>query len=110
MQDELGSSENARQWNKVHGESERVSFKQVKEQAEKPIPRKIAAEMREAREADGARKFIRSEWLTKNWVQSYFSRLSAVKRRRAVTITKSDLLIQYYLMDTIFAIMLTTTR
>ena len=82
----------------------------MKEQAEKPIPRKIAAEMREAREADGARKFIRSEWLTKNWVQSYFSRLSAVKRRRAATITKSDLLIQYYLMDTIFAIMLTTTR
>ena len=40
--------------------------------------------MRKAREADGARKLIRSERLTKNQVQSYFSRLFAMKRRRAV--------------------------
>ena len=49
----------------------------------KADPAQVAAEMRKAREADGARKFIRSEWLTKNQVQSYFSRLSAMKRRRA---------------------------
>ena len=40
--------------------------------------------MKKAREADGARKLIRSERLTKNQVQSYFSRLFAMKRRRAV--------------------------
>ena len=49
----------------------------------KADPAQVAAEMRKAREADGARKFIRSEWLTKNRVQSYFSRLSAMKRRIA---------------------------
>ena len=46
--------------------------------------------MRNAREADGARKFIRSEWLTKNQVQSYFSRLSATKRRRAAKDQERD--------------------
>ncbi|CAH3036756.1 unnamed protein product [Pocillopora meandrina] len=46
--------------------------------------------MRKAREADGARKFIRSEWQTKNQVQSYFSRLSATKRRRVAKDQEQD--------------------
>ena len=39
--------------------------------------------MRKTREAVGAIKFIRSEWLRKNQVQSYFSRLFSIKRRKA---------------------------
>ncbi|PFX11747.1 hypothetical protein AWC38_SpisGene24418 [Stylophora pistillata] len=39
--------------------------------------------MRMAREADGTRKFTRNEWLTKSQVQSLFSKLSALKRRKA---------------------------
>ena len=38
--------------------------------------------MRKPRDADGTRKFKRSEWLTKTQVQGYFSRLSALKRRK----------------------------
>ena len=48
--------------------------------AEKPIPRKLHQKWERP---DGARKFFRSEWLTKNRLQNYFSRLSAVKRRIA---------------------------
>ena len=112
----------------------------------KADPMQVAAEMRKAREAAGARKFIRSEWLTKNQVQSFFSRLSAMKRRRVAKDQEQDAndenedddeslieeesgylehkartkevadviseirLTQYYLMNTVFTIILTTTR
>ena len=33
----------------------------------------------------GSRKFSRDEWLTKGQVQSFFSRLSAISRKRGVT-------------------------
>ena len=47
----------------------------------KADPSQVASDMRKARDANGARKFKRTEWLTKTQVQSYFSRLSALKRR-----------------------------
>ena len=37
------------------------------------------------RNADGSRKFSRDEWLTKGQVQSFFSRLSAISKKRGVT-------------------------
>ena len=86
MQDGLGSSENARQW-KGYLSSR---FQSGERTGRKADPAQVAAEMRKAREADGARKFIRSEWLTKNQVQSYFSRLSATKRRRAAKDQERD--------------------
>ncbi|PFX22800.1 hypothetical protein AWC38_SpisGene12675 [Stylophora pistillata] len=45
--------------------------------------RASCAGMRMAREADGTRKFTRNEWLTNSQVQSFFSKLSALKRRKA---------------------------
>ena len=48
----------------------------------KADPAQVAADMRKARDADGTRRFKRSEWLTKSQVQGYFSRLSALKRRK----------------------------
>ena len=56
----------------------------------KADPPQVAAEMREAREADGTTKFIRNEGLTKNQVQSFFSRLSALKRRKATVPKDSE--------------------
>ena len=39
-------------------------------------------DMRNARTEENKRLFSREEWLTRNQVQSYFSRLSALKRKQ----------------------------
>ena len=46
----------------------------------KADPGQVAADMRKVRDIDGARKFKRSELLTKTQVQGFFSRLAALKR------------------------------
>ena len=51
----------------------------------KSDPSQVATDMRTTRNADGSRKFSRDEWLTKGQVQSFFSRLSAISRKRGVT-------------------------
>ncbi|KAL9960337.1 hypothetical protein ACROYT_G033784 [Oculina patagonica] len=48
----------------------------------KADPVQVAADMRTTRNADGSRRFPRDEWLTKEQVQSFFSRLSALRRRK----------------------------
>ena len=45
----------------------------------KADPGQVTAGMRKARDIDGARKFKRSEWLTKTQVQGFFSTLAALK-------------------------------
>ena len=45
----------------------------------------VAADMRKARDIDGARTFKRSEWLTKTQVQGFFSRLAALKRGKGAS-------------------------
>ena len=51
----------------------------------KSDPSQVATDMRTTRNADGSRKFSRDEWLTKGQVQSFFSRLFAISRKRGVT-------------------------
>ena len=66
----------------------------------KADPAQVAADMRTTRNVDGSRKFTRDEWLTKGQVQSFFSRLSAIRRKKAtptaenVEIDDEDLLLQ----------------
>ena len=57
-------------------------FKTGEKTGRKADPGQVAADMRKARDIDGARKFKRSEWLTKTQVQGFFSRLAALKRGR----------------------------
>ena len=65
-------------------------FQTSERRSRKADPTQVEAEMRKTREADGTRKLIRSERLTKNQVQSYFSRLSAMKRRRVAKDQEQD--------------------
>ena len=51
----------------------------------KADPGQVAADMRKARDIDGARKFKRSEWLTKTQVQGFFFRLAALKRGKGAS-------------------------
>ena len=44
----------------------------------------VADDIRKARDADGKRRFQRSEWLSKSQVQGFFSRLPSSKRRKGV--------------------------
>ncbi|KAL9970436.1 hypothetical protein ACROYT_G022812 [Oculina patagonica] len=48
----------------------------------KADPAQVAADMRTTRNANDSRRFSRDEWLTKGQVQSFFSRLSALRRRK----------------------------
>ena len=48
----------------------------------KSDPNQVSQEMRVSRNLDGTRKFNREEWLTKTQIQSFFSRLAAMKRKR----------------------------
>ena len=57
----------------------------ARKQAGKSDPSQVATDMRTTRNADGSRKFSRDKWLTKGQVQSFFSRLSAISRKRGVT-------------------------
>ena len=47
----------------------------------KADPSQVSAEMRNARDEENNRRFSREEWLTKNQIKSYFSRLSSAKRK-----------------------------
>lgn len=46
--------------------------------------RQVSNDMTKARNNDGSRKFTRDEWLTKTQVQSFFSRLSAARKKQKV--------------------------
>ncbi len=46
--------------------------------------------MRKARNNDGSRKFSREEWLTKTQIKSFFSRLSAARRKQQSNLDDGD--------------------
>ena len=47
----------------------------------KSDPAQVALDMRSAKDESNERLFTRSEWLTKNQIQSFFSRLAAARRK-----------------------------
>ena len=47
----------------------------------KADPSQVSADMRNARDEENNCRFSREEWLTKNQIKSYFSRLSSAKRK-----------------------------
>ena len=47
----------------------------------KADPNQVSADMRNARDEENNRRFCREEWLTKNQIKSYFSRLASAKRK-----------------------------
>ena len=47
----------------------------------KADPNQVSADMRNARDEENNRRFCREEWLTKNQINSYFSRLASAKRK-----------------------------
>ena len=44
-------------------------------------PNQVSADMRNARDEENKRRFCREEWLTKNQIKSFFSRLASAKRK-----------------------------
>lgn len=46
--------------------------------------------MKKARNNDGSRKFNREEWLTKTEIKSFFSRLSAARRKKQTNLDDID--------------------
>ena len=56
----------------------------------KADPGQVANDMRKARNNDGARKFSREEWLTNTQIKSFFSRLSAARRKQRTNLDDSD--------------------
>ena len=47
----------------------------------KADPNQVSADMRHARDEDNNCRFSREEWLTKNQIKIYFSRLASAKRK-----------------------------
>lgn len=56
----------------------------------KADPGQVANDMRKARNNDGSRKFSREEWLTKTQIKSFFSRLSAARRKKQTNLDDID--------------------
>ncbi len=56
----------------------------------KADPGQVASDMRKARNNDGSRKFSREEWLTKTQIKSFFSRLSAARRKQQSNLDDGD--------------------
>ena len=44
-------------------------------------PNQVSADMRNARDEQNNRRFSREEWLTKNQIKSYFSRMASARRK-----------------------------
>ena len=47
----------------------------------KADPNQVSADMRNTRDEENNRRFSREEWLSKNQIKSYFSRLASAKRK-----------------------------
>ena len=57
----------------------KARFDVGEQSGQKADPQKVSKDMRHAPTEEKKRLFLRKEWLTRNQVQSYFSRLSALK-------------------------------
>ena len=60
----------------------KARFDAGEESGRKADPHQVAIDMRNARNKDNARLFSREEWLSRNQIQAYFSRLSVLKRKQ----------------------------
>ena len=60
----------------------KARFDAGEQSGQKADPQQVSMDMRNARTEENNRLFSREEWLTRNQVQSYFSRLSALKRKQ----------------------------
>ena len=60
----------------------KARFDAGEQSGQKADPQQVSMDMRNARTDENNRLFSREEWLTRNQVQSYFSRLSALKRKQ----------------------------
>ena len=60
----------------------KARFDAGEQSGQKADPQQVSMDMRNARTEENKRLFSREEWLTRNQVQSYFSRLSALKRKQ----------------------------
>ena len=60
----------------------KARFDAGEQSGHKADPQQVSMDMRNARTEENKRLFSREEWLTRNQVQSYFSRLSALKRKQ----------------------------
>ena len=52
---------------------------------EKAEPHQVAQDMRNARNENGDRLFHRDQWLTKDQIKGFFSRLAAARRKAGAT-------------------------
>jgi hypothetical protein len=66
---------------------------------EKADSQQVALDMRNARNEDGDRLFQRDQWLTKNQVKSFFSRLAAARRKNVGTNDSEDDLVSLSEID-----------
>lgn len=60
----------------------KARFDAGEQSGQKADPQQVSMDMRNAQTEENNRLFSREEWLTRNQVQSYFSRLSALKRKQ----------------------------
>ena len=63
----------------------KARFDAGEESGMKADPQQVAVDMRNARTEDNKRLFSREQWLTRNQIQSYFSRLSVMKKKQTST-------------------------
>ena len=77
---------------------------------EKADSQQVALDMRNARNENGNRLFQRDQWLTKNHVKSFFSRLAAARRKIVATNDSKDDLASLSEIDDISGKGLTTSR
>ena len=65
----------------------KARFDASEESGCKADPQQVAIDMRNTRTQDNKRMFSRDEWLSRKQVQSYFSRLSVLKRKQTNTLS-----------------------
>ena len=63
----------------------KARFNAGEESGMKADPQQVAVDMRNARTEENKRLFSREEWLSRNQIQSYFSRLSVLKKKQTTT-------------------------
>ena len=63
----------------------KAKFDAGEESGCKADPQQVAIDMRNTRTEENKRMFSRDEWLSRNQVQSYFSRLAVLKRKQTNT-------------------------
>ena len=63
----------------------KARFNAGEESGMKADPQQVAVDMRNARKEENKRLFSREDWLSRNQIESYFSRLSVLKKKQTTT-------------------------